>query len=75
MFRCFSTFFKVHQLLQLVFFLVVSLYFGSSKMVFSLVQVVELGCLLLFQVAFMCIDFFFLVMCLFVSGCFSFVIG
>ena len=38
--------------------LVVSLYFGSSKMVFSLVQVVELGCLLLFQVAFMCIDFF-----------------
>ena len=38
-------------------------------MVFSLVQVVELGCLLLFQVAFMCIDFF-LVMCLFVSGCF-----
>ena len=58
MFLCFFTDFQTSSASSACVLLVVSLYFGSSKMVFSLVQVVELGCLLLFQVAFMCIDFF-----------------
>ena len=50
---------KKHQLLSLVFFFVVSLYIGSFKIVFNSIQFVHLGCILLFQVVFVCSHSFF----------------